>query len=246
MPHAVNAAWIALLLFVGSSARRGMGRDVLAGLLLGMLLITRNATLAIVPWLVFLLLRNGFSSRRLLTLAAGPVLLFALNLLCFYFLWGHLVIRTYGSEGFTGGLAGMAGSIFGSRHGLFVYHPWYLILLALNLIGLWRLREQRASLALILLAFAFLWVFNGNWWCWWFGAGFGNRAFIEALIPLTFGAALVTQHELPAIPRTAQRALAAGIVLVVLLNVNLWTGYLLGRYSADGKDTVAKTYLWWR
>jgi len=223
-----------------------LGRDMLAGMLLGMLLITRNATLAIVPWLVLLLLRNDPSPRRVLALAAGPIFLFALNLLCFYFLWRRLVIRTYGNEGFTGGLAGMAGALFGSRHGLFIYHPWYLVLLALNLIGLRRLPEQRASLGLILLAVALLWLFNGTWWCWWFGAGFGNRAFIEVLIPLTFGAALVIQREAPGISRTGQRILLAGCVLVVLLNVNLWTGYLLGRYSVDGKDTVAKTYLWWR
>jgi len=246
MPHVANVALINLVLFVSSSGRRGLGRDILAGVLLGMLLITRNATLAVVPWLVFLLLRNGFSIRRSLALATGPVLLFALNLLCFYLLWRHLVIRTYGNEGFTGGLAGMAGTLFGSRHGLFVYHPWYLVLLALNVIGLWRLREHRSSLMLILLAFTLLWVFNGTWWCWWFSAGFGNRAFIEIAIPLTFGAALVAQREVPAISRAGQRALAAGLVLVVLLNVNLWTGYLLGRYAADGKDTVAKTYLWWR
>jgi hypothetical protein len=81
---------------------------------------------------------------------------------------------------------------------------------------------------------------------WWFGVSFGNRAFIEVLIPLAFSSALILDRLLGnRVERPGVFVPLATITLAfVILNFYLWVGYLLQKYPQDGSHTVAQAYLW--
>jgi hypothetical protein len=244
MPHAANITLINTLLFLSTRERKTARYGFFVGLLLGLLLITRNATIALMPWIVFILFRNSPAPRWRGLFLVGIISMGLIHLGSFYLLWGQPVLRTYGDESFTGGLKGMIGTLWGARHGLFIYHPWYLVLFGMNFIGLWRVRTERVLLALGMTGFVLLWIFNGNWWCWWFGAGFGNRAFVETLPLLSFGAALVAEHEFDRCRPIARRLLWMILLILVVANLYLWSGYLLRKYSPSGRHTVHEVYFW--
>ena len=208
--------------------------------MIGLLLTIRNSNLAVLPFLVFMILRNAPSPRRIAILIMTGTVIPIMNTIAFVLLHGHVVFRTYGAEGFTGGLTGIVGSLFSARHGLFIYHPWYAILILLNIIGIMKRGTNKIIPSLALLSFILLWVFNGtwwSWWSWWFGASYGNRAFIESIIPLSFGAAICVKSL------KRKTAITIGIILA-LLNAYLWTGYLLQKYPHDGNHEMSDAYMW--
>ncbi len=244
MPHAANVALIGFLAYLGAFGARDRLMDLGLGMLIGLLLVTRNSTAALLPWIAMYLAPARRSAGGWTLMALGALALLAANYAAVYLMWGRLTFRTYADEGFTGGLAGLLGSLFGVRHGLFVFHPWYLVLLALTAAGAVRMREHRPLFISALLSFALLWIFNGTWWCWWFGTSFGNRAFIESLPMLTFCAALFVSREWPGWTRRTRACLCAGSALLVLVNLYLWAGFLLGRYDRDGAHTWGELLFW--
>lgn len=139
-----------------------------------------------------------------------------------------------GSTVVTAGLHGVLSTLISARHGLFVYHPAYLLLLACAILALSR-PESRVLASSALVSFLCLAVINGTWW---FGDSFGNRAFIETLPMLVFVAGV----SMPARPRPKQIAAVVGVLTA--LNLWLWSGYLLGRYPADGLHSIAEAWLW--
>ncbi len=243
MPHAANAALMNILVFSASVRKHRFKTDLFAGLLMGLLIATRNATITVIPLFVYLTLRNTPAIRRICVMTAGMLIMPAVNFMLFYLMHGTFVLRTYGAEGFNGGIDGLYGALFGARHGLFIYHPWYLVLIILN-ISAWKGTKQRAIPGLALLAFLLLWLFNGNWWCWWFGSGFGNRAFIEILIPLSLGAAITVEKMFANLTLTVRKSFVAITAVLILFNMYLWCGYLLQRYPHDGQHSIWEAYAW--
>ncbi len=248
MSHAAGLGLFGLLAWIIARARgpltpRAM---VAAGAVLGLLVLVRNTNILLAPSVFSLLsIRGSLGLRRSWPLFLTAAAVALLQPLSIFGLWGSLRLTGYGDEGFTSGIHGIWSTLLSSRHGLFVYHPLYLILIVLNLAGLVR-RESRLLAAAALGSFALLWVANGTWWCWWFGRGFGNRSFIEALGPLTIGAAFSLSKLLAgrARARVASGAPFLVVGLLSILNADLWVGYLLHRYSDDGLHSVKAAYLW--
>lgn len=217
-----------------------------AGAVLGLLVLVRNTNILLAPSILWILSTRaglGLRSSWPMALTAGAVAL--LQPLAIFALWGSLHLTGYADEGFSSGIEGIWNTLFSSRHGLFVYHPWYLLLLLANLVGLLRAESRLAAVAAV-SSFALLAVANGTWWCWWFGRGFGNRSFIEALGPLALGAAF-SLSKIPAARDRARAIFSAPLLLVGILaalNANLWAGYLLHRYPDDGLHSARDAYAW--
>lgn len=245
MAHGAGVAIFSIALYLASGwpdewssvskAERGA-----FGLLLGLLVLVRNSNAAVLPFLLYAALRERGASLGAVPIIAVSGLVALLQPLSLYLLWGDLRLNTYSGEGFTAGPFGLWSTLFSARHGLFIYHPWYLILVALNCLAVAKTSSITSVLALV--SFVGLVFINGSWWCWWFGAGFGNRAFIESVGPLSVGAALFVSawwHR-----RSAAWVVGTLAIVVTLLNCDLWLGYLLQRYPHDGEHTIAEAYMW--
>jgi hypothetical protein len=242
-PHAPGVALLnfAYFLLITARSARDEGRRMIGlGALLGLALIVRPSNLAIAPFFACLLVMHFERWRgHIGRIALGAAPLIAIHFGSMWALWGSPHATGYGEEGFTSGLAGIVNTLFSARHGLFVYHPWYLVMLGLAVAAV-RSPATRPVAIGTLVSFAALAVINGTWWCWWFGDSFGNRAFIELIPPLIVPAAL----WLSSVQARAVRTFAITAGLLTVVNVMLWSGYVIRRFPADGLHSVADAYLW--
>lgn len=89
---------------------------------------------------------------------------------------GHVLVYSYGSEGFNFLAPHMIDILFSYKKGLFLYTPIFL----LSLIGtfyLWRTSKYEfftISSFLILIIYIF-----SSWWMWYYGGSFSSRVFVE-------------------------------------------------------------------
>jgi hypothetical protein len=248
MAHAAGAALGCLIVFlIGGRAleptRVSPMRATATGVVLGLMIIVRNANAAFIPFVLALLADRreaGFRTMLNVFLSAAAVLL--LQPAASWALWGEPGYHLYPGESFTHDWRGLFLGLVSRRHGLFVYHPWYLLLIGVNFAALVSQRKHRWIFAGALATWVILAVGNGLWWCWWFGDGFGNRAFVESLAPLSYGAAVGCAGW--RLPRHARHAAAAAFGLCCLLNAYIWTGYLLNRYAQNGDDSMGRVYGW--
>ena len=245
MAHAAGLAILCVALYLAVRVRSSVP-DVRAfvalGILLGLATIVRPTNLALAPFFLVILgdrLRRT-SIREGLAFALPFAAVVGIQVLLMSLLWDRLTFQGYAGEGFTSGLAGIANTLLSARHGLFVYHPWYLLALLLTLLAAASRRTRSVALG-GLASFGMLAVANGTWWSWWFGDGFGNRAFIEIIPALLVPAVLWVSGSSP---RT-RWSIATGGVALTIVNVVLWTGYVLRRFPPDGLHSVGDAYLWW-
>jgi hypothetical protein len=235
------------LLYIVSGWQSGekwaAAKGIPAGVLLGLLVLVRPANLAFLPFLLALLIARRLISGRLVAgMVAGALLPIALQVGATYALWGRIGYGFYPDETFSREWRGVWLGLFSHRHGLFVHHPWYFLLLVLNLVALAGSSRQRTVALGALVTWVALALGNGLWWCWWFGDSFGNRAFIEALVPLSTAAALGLSAWQRS--RWLQAGLTALLTLCIVANLYLWGGYMLGRYAHNGDDPLGQVYGW--
>lgn len=217
---------------------------IILGVLLGLMLLVRNTNVLLLFIIISLIIdKRRFSLRELLPVIATMTATAMLHPLSIYALWGEWMPTGYTQEGFTSGVHGVLSTLFSNRHGLFVYHPWYLFLIICNCFGLSR-RESGVLSTSALLSFLLLVGVNGTWWCWWFGDSFGNRGFIELVGPLTISAGVSWGQKSTRKRPQALAFLPASALVCGMLNLYLWIGYLLEAYPHDGSHSVLEAYGW--
>jgi hypothetical protein len=215
-----------------------------AGALLGLALIVRPSNVAVAPFFVLVLVEfferwRGHIGR----LIAGAAPMVAIHFASIWALWGSLRVSGYTDEAFTSGWRGIVGTLFSPRHGLFVYHPWYLMMLGIAVVAVRSAATRRFAIGALLSFVAFAGI-NGLWWCWWFGDSFGNRAFIEIIPALVITAALYLSSLPVASSVRRVRVFVVTAAAFAAINLMLWTGYVLRRFPPDGNHSVADAYLW--
>jgi thiol-disulfide isomerase/thioredoxin len=248
MAHAGGVAVLSLLLFLISRMRTRPGRinpfaGALLGGLVGLLLLIRNTNALLLPLIVVLAIReHRFRLGDALPILAGALVIGAIQPVSQFLLWGRWRISTYTGETFSSGIHGIINTLFSHRHGLFVFTPWCVIPLFLTGYAAVRRRELRSVALAALGSFLLFVVVNGTWCCWWFGTGFGSRAFTEVFPGLALVSALVvTEADLA--PRR-KNAISFIILGAIALNLYLWTGYMLEAYPRDGSGSVVQVYSW--
>jgi hypothetical protein len=225
--------------------RRRMEKLAAVGALLGLAAIIRPTNLALAAFfLPFLWKPLGRDLRAWAAVVAPFLAVVAIQVALASALWGRLQFQGYSDEGFTSGLHGIVATLFASRHGLFVYHPWYLLALGLTAAAMAR-RDTRPPAIGALVSFAVLTVANGTWWNWWFGDGFGNRAFIE-VIPALLVPSVLWLSGASADMRLRLRSVASAVIVLSVVNAVLWTGFIFRRYPPDGGHSVTDAYFWFR
>jgi len=212
------------------------------GLMLGLLILVRNTNIFLLPFLLVLISLSLQEVREWFWLTFGIGIMLFLQQLSLFLLWGEPILYSYGNEGFQANLRGFLNVTFGASYGVFVYHPWYLILLVLNIAGLFWLKFDRNLLLSILFGFFALTLINGLWDR--VGDSFGNRMFIEMLAPLSFGAAIAVSK----IRQFSQNIDLVWVLpcaaIAIASNFYLWAGYLLRQYPHNSDRTLLAVYQW--
>lgn len=223
---------------------------VSAGALVGLLLIVRNSTIVLIPWWLALGLRASGPSipeirRCLLRAGSAAAVVVAIQPVVMSAMSGRLTLNGYETYGLSSGFEGVWGGLLSSRHGLFAYHPMWLLIFA-AVLAAFRIPDLRRFAAAALTSFLGAVLVNGTWPYWWFGDSFGNRSYIDVLAPCAAVAGW-SVYALFKQSLKARLAVAAVCLSASLIGANLilWVGYLLRRYPSDGLHSFSEAWLWW-
>lgn len=150
-------------------------------------------------------------------IAAGAMPL-SLQLLAWHAVYGSFFVYSYSGEGFSWFAPEFSKVLFSPFHGLFNWHPVMLVGFLGFAAWAWRNR-WRTDAGCFAGSLAFVTYVNAAWYCWWFGASFGSRAFetctLYAMIGVSFLLSLAARCRF-LFPVAAAIILALGI-----WNVNL-------------------------
>ncbi|MEI6682660.1 MAG: hypothetical protein WCO44_08530 [Bacteroidota bacterium] len=157
-----------------------------AGLFFGLTVLTRptnSIILLLIPFLAgnreqLMIFITSFWKRKRATLMffmlVSAILL--IQVAAWYIQTGNFFLWSYRHEGFRFFSPEFMNVLFSYRKGLFVYTPLILVSLGGLVILLVRNRLQFFSMALFLATALFI---IASWWNWYYGDGFGLRAFID-------------------------------------------------------------------
>lgn len=97
--------------------------------------------------------------------------------------FGSVLVYTYGNEGFNWFAPEILKVLFSPLNGAIYWHPILLFCVGsaawLVIKGKHALPHWKCFLVIFILV---VWL-NAAWWCWWYGASFGNRAFEGIFVP---------------------------------------------------------------
>lgn len=193
MAHACNFALISAFIWYSIRWHSENGHKawpaVRLGLLLGMISLIRPTNAVIVLFFILYGVSSfkGFKDRvatlvseyRLMLLMALMIFIIWLPQMVYWKeMTGQWLWFSYGSDErfFFGDPAIMKG-LFSWRKGLFIYTPLLLFSFA-GIIALWVRKSPHALAITVFTAVNTYVIFS--WWCWWYGGGFGQRAFIDS------------------------------------------------------------------
>lgn len=159
-----------------------------ACLFLGLIVLIRPVNLLVLLFIPFLAgskqnLRDGFIllfTKQKKQLILGIVLIAgigSIQLLIWYLQTGSFIVYTYQGEGFNFANPAFYSILFSYQKGLFVYTPF--LFLTLFGLGVFIYRKDYYSLLSWLSFFLILTYVLSSWWCWYYGASFGLRAYID-------------------------------------------------------------------
>ncbi|MHC1732386.1 MAG: glycosyltransferase family 2 protein [Bacteroidales bacterium] len=211
------------------------------GLLLGIVTLIRPTNIIILIFFLFYgvisaeTLRHRFrelvrSYWRLAVIALAALLTWVPQMIYWKEMTGQWLYFSYGSdEQFFFANPAIIKGLFSWRKGLFLYTPLMIFAFA-GIIALWRRRSPHALPVTLFVPINIYIIFS--WWCWWYGGGFGQRAFIDSYALMALAtASLLTPGVYP--PGTAFRrwlnrlTLAAFLLLTslgIMQNIQYYNG----------------------
>ncbi len=159
---------------------------LLPGLVFGMMVLTRPTNFIVILLLPFLAgnydqltiyIRSVWQRKRttlMFFMLVSAILL--IQVAAWYIQTGQFFLWSYRHEGFRFFSPEVMNVLFSYRKGLFVYTPLILVSLCGLAVLLIKNRLQFFSMALFLITAT--WII-ASWWNWYYGDGFGLRAFID-------------------------------------------------------------------
>ncbi|MEI7661324.1 MAG: hypothetical protein WCK34_03970, partial [Bacteroidota bacterium] len=162
------------------------GRAFTMGILLGLILLTRPTNIIVIMLIPFLAgdrttLRCFLSDLRAkpkaaLVFSITFAALCAIQAAAWYVQTGRLLLWSYGHEGFHLASPAIYSVLFSFRKGLFIYTP--LVLVSLTGLILLFLKNKMQFFTISGFLIVATWIIAG-WWNWYYGDGFGLRAFVD-------------------------------------------------------------------
>ncbi|MEM9445562.1 MAG: hypothetical protein AAGA18_09435 [Verrucomicrobiota bacterium] len=165
---------------------------VALGVLTGLAVLARYQAviMLIYPFGIALKELLTFERKKLLGISLcvlSGLILIILQMLAWLAVYGKPILYTYTNEGFDFLEPEILNILFSPLHGLFYWHPGLLFGLIFCLFMLYKMRH--AAFIMMVASLLITVYINASWYCWWFGASFGSRAFEGALIVMMLGLA---------------------------------------------------------
>jgi hypothetical protein len=207
------------------------------GLLLGMLTLIRPTNIIIV--LFFLLYGIGPAeniSRRvrkmirepgyMVIIAVSAILVWVPQMIYWREMTGQWLYFSYGSdERFFFPDPAIIKGLFSWRKGLFIYTPLMIFSFA-GMITLWTRRSPHTLPVMLFVPLNIYIIFS--WWCWWYGGGFGQRAFIDSYALMAVASASLLTTAFSSGSRWLRRSLLTVFLLLsalgIIYNIQYYNG----------------------
>ncbi len=163
-------------------------RSILLGFILGLIILIRPTNILIIFFLLLFdihtvrsLLRRVFylfnSYKKILAILFTSIIVWIPQFAYWKIVTGNYLFYSYGDEHFFFNNPHIIEGLFGYRGGWLFYTP----IMILAIIGIFLLKEEVKKYKLFLITFTILNIYVIlSWWCWWYGGGYGNRAFIDS------------------------------------------------------------------
>ncbi len=181
-------------------------RTLIAGAIFGFITLVRPTNILVIFILILwdvkswkeLADRVLFFFRKfhlVLIMIAAFVIVWIPQFLYWKSITGHFLYFSYAAEGasFYWAHPHVLQGLFGFRKGWFIYTP--MMLLAVAGIPFIRRRLPMMFIPILTLLFAAIYV-QSSWWSWWFGGGFGLRAYIDIYGLLAIPLAIIVERLL--------------------------------------------------
>lgn len=214
----------------------------LIGLLSGLILIIKPNNLIISLFFVFYCLKSGkeIKDRILFFLKNyGHVLLILFviflctipQMLYWHHVSGDWLLFSYGEndQQFFWTNPQLIQVMGHPQNGWLLYSPVMIFALIYLAKGVFQLKNNHH---VIFIIWAISWYIFASWWCWWFGAGFGHRAFVEYLPLMAIPFAYFIE-DLGKWRKSRQTLMGMVLVLFVFMSVRMTFLY---HWPWDGPD----------
>lgn len=222
----------------------------LAAFLIALIGITRPTNVLVVGLVFFFIPEIRFYKNLLKTLFKPKVLLpvtfSALAVLIIPFLlWkaqtGNWIVYSYGEEGFDFAHPHFGEFVFSYLKGWLTYTPLALIILLFGFPLLFKFCKKRFAIGLTFYLVS-IYVFS-SWWCWYYGAGMGQRVMIDHYILLGFILALILRDlKLLESGQFIIRKIALGAVVTILVFTNFAQAYQIRHGILTGGSATQEQY----
>jgi hypothetical protein len=216
------------------------------GLLCGIIILLRPTNVIFLSSYLFLnwqadngflhRLKNMVKIRTLIPALIAMFLVFSPQMLYWHYISGSFVHYSYVGEGFNWFNPKPHLVWFSPNNGLFIYTPFYLVIL-LSIVAL--IRYQRYNAMYLGLVFLLITYVFSSWWTWHFGCSFGARSYVEyyALFSLPL-ASLVLR-----ISKSKMAIAGMSILLILFAIYNLKMTYVYDKCFFGGLYWDWETYL---
>jgi hypothetical protein len=206
-----------IYLFLVTKGTSNPRRFIILGAIYGLMIIVRyqNALFGAIVLLEYTDRETFFpwkkTVRGLLYGVAGFLFFFIPQMVFWKIIFGRWVLYSYENECFDFFHPHFLWVLFSSRHGLIRWTPMVLIFCT----GLFFVIQQMRWLGIVSLCIFLSQLYvNSSWWCWWFGASYGSRAFIECSFIFCLGMAAFLNKIWNT---TTQRGLFISVAAVLIL-----------------------------
>lgn len=163
------------------------------------------------------LIKRIFMFKNILILSTITLIIGCIPFLLWRWQTGNWIVYSYGNEGFDFLNPEIANFLFSYMKGWFTYTPIALIIIIIGLIYLGA--KNWAKITLILFFYTIsVYVFS-SWWCWYYGAGMGQRVMIDHYILLGFLMLFAFQKM------TAILQKITVIIFILLIGLNVVQAY---------------------
>ncbi len=198
MAHANSFFLLILFLWLVDRwyVRQSYLNTLLIGALLGFIALVRPTNILVVFVLILYRVNSWDSLWQRIQFFLKKYYLVGIMIVGFILAWmpqflywhavtGQYIFYSYGPHGghFFWGHPHIIETLFSYKKGWFVYTP----LMAFAMVGLFMLRKRSDGMfwPLVVLMVTMVYV-QSSWWSWWFGGGFGMRAYVELAGLLAF------------------------------------------------------------
>ncbi len=170
-----------------------------SGVILSLLIITRPTNGMMILFLPFLTLISGkylkdlfskeyFQIKRLMPFLIVGLCIFSLPFLLWKWQSNLWLVYSYNDEGFNFKQPHFFDFLYSYQKGWLLWSP--LLFLSIIVSGFYFSKKSLFQLISFMLPLVFIVYVLSSWWCWTYGAGFGQRPMIEFLPFLAIGVAL--------------------------------------------------------